>query len=132
MHGYKVALEDNTNGADKPVWYSGSEVAPDLSFPKVQERLENIAPQLTDQPGRRRTNPWHQATAATERIPHHLDQADDEASQAHLATLGEALDAFPLLAPQPLSQPPGPMIGHAHHSNECQGHAPMTSPSGPQ
>jgi hypothetical protein len=73
-----------------------------LSFPKIQERLKAIDPQPTGKPGQRRPNPWHQATAATERIPHHLDQNDDRASQAHLAAFGEALDALPLLAPQPL------------------------------
>ncbi|MEU1053430.1 mobilization protein [Streptomyces sp. NPDC005876] len=99
VRGYKVAVEDNAGG---PIWYSGSKLAPDLSFPKIQKRLENIDSQPADQPGRRRPDSWHQATAATERIPHHLDQADDEASQAHLAAFGEALDALPLLAPQPL------------------------------
>ncbi|MDP9607974.1 relaxase/mobilization nuclease domain-containing protein [Streptomyces demainii] len=99
VRGYKVALEDDAGG---PIWYSGSKLAPDLSFPKIQARLENIDPQPADQPGRRRTNAWHQATAATERIPHRLDQDGDEASQAHLAAFGEALDALPLLAPQVL------------------------------
>lgn len=99
VRGYKVAVEDDAGG---PIWYSGSKLAPDLSFPKIQERLEKIDSQPADQPGRRRPDSWHQATAATERIPHHLDQADDEASQAHLAAFGEALDALPLLAPQPL------------------------------
>ncbi|MFE7897378.1 relaxase/mobilization nuclease domain-containing protein [Streptomyces sp. NPDC057424] len=99
IRGYKVALADDAGG---PIWYSGSKLAPDLSFPKIQERLANIEPQPADQPGRRRPNPWHQATAATERIPHHLDQGDDEAGQAHLAVFGEALDALPLLAPQHL------------------------------
>ncbi len=99
VRGYKVALEDDAGG---PIWYSGSKLAPDLSFPKIQKRLENIDSQPADQPGRRRPDSWHQATAATERIPHHLDQADDEASQAHLAAFGEALDALPLLAPQTL------------------------------
>ncbi|MFJ5557906.1 relaxase/mobilization nuclease domain-containing protein [Streptomyces sp. NPDC093250] len=99
IRGYKVALADDAGG---PIWYSGSKLAPDLSFPKIQERLANIEPQPADQPGRRKPNPWHQATAATERIPHHLDQGDDEAGQAHLAVFGEALDALPLLAPQHL------------------------------
>ncbi|MFJ9680988.1 relaxase/mobilization nuclease domain-containing protein [Streptomyces sp. NPDC101194] len=102
VRGYKVACEDTTTADNKPVWFSGSELAPDLSFPKVRERLEAIDPQPTAQPGRRRPNPWHQATAAAERIPHRLDQADDEASQAHLAAFGEALDALPLIAPQPV------------------------------
>ncbi|UIX31714.1 relaxase/mobilization nuclease domain-containing protein [Streptomyces sp. GQFP] len=100
VRGYKVASQDTTTADKEPVWFSGSELAPDLSFPRIQERLENIEPQPTNQPGRRRPNPWHQATATAERIPHHLDQADDEASQAHLTAFGEALDALPLLAPQ--------------------------------
>ncbi|TQE38145.1 relaxase/mobilization nuclease domain-containing protein [Streptomyces ipomoeae] len=99
VRGYKVALADDAGG---PIWYSGSKLAPDLSFPKIQERLANIEPQPAYQPGRRRPNPWHQATAATERIPHHIAQGDDEAAQAHLAVFGEALDALPLLAPQHL------------------------------
>ncbi|MDG5801245.1 mobilization protein [Streptomyces ossamyceticus] len=99
VRGYKVAIEDD---AGVPIWYSGSKLAPDLSFPKIQKRLEGITPQSAGQPGRRRTQPWHQATAAAERIPHHLDQTDDQASQAHLAAFGEALDALPLLAPQAL------------------------------
>ncbi|MFF6874664.1 relaxase/mobilization nuclease domain-containing protein [Streptomyces sp. NPDC012474] len=99
VRGYKVALEDEVNG---PIWYSGSKLAPDLSFHKIQERLKAVDPQPTGKPGLRRPNPWHQATAATDRIPHRLDQGDDEASQAHLAAFGEALDALPLLAPVPL------------------------------
>ena len=102
VRGYKVASEDTTTADNVPVWFSGSELAPDLSFPKIQKRLENIDPRPAGQPGWRKPNPWHQATAAAERIPHRLDQADDEASQAHLAAFGEALDALPLLAPQAL------------------------------
>ncbi len=102
VRGYKVAAEDTTTAGKEPVWFSGSELAPDLSFPKIRKHLEAIDRQPADQPGRRRPNLWHQATAAAERIPHRLDQADDEASQAHLAALGEALDALPLLAPQAL------------------------------
>ncbi|OXY96811.1 relaxase/mobilization nuclease domain-containing protein [Streptomyces diastatochromogenes] len=102
VRGYKVAAEDTTTADNRPVWYSGSELAPDLSFPKIRERLENTEPQAGAQPGRRRPNTWHQATASAERIPRHLDRTDDEASQAHLAAFGEALDALPLLAPQAL------------------------------
>ncbi|WP_406731334.1 relaxase/mobilization nuclease domain-containing protein [Streptomyces sp. NBC_01794] len=100
VRGYKVALEGDTNTAGEPIWFSGSKLAPDLSLPKIQERLaatETVP--AHQQSGRRRTNPWHQATAAAERIPHHLDQADDEAAQAHLAAFGEALDFLPLIAP---------------------------------
>ncbi|MEV0689471.1 mobilization protein [Streptomyces sp. NPDC050388] len=98
VRGYKVASEDTTTAGKEPVWFSGSELAPDLSFPKIRARLEAVGPQPTSQPGRRRPNPWHQATAAAERIPQHLIGSDDRASQAHLAAFGEALDALPLLA----------------------------------
>ncbi|MGW6526679.1 relaxase/mobilization nuclease domain-containing protein [Streptomyces venezuelae] len=98
VRGYTVALQGDTNGKQEPIWYSGSELSPDLSFPKIRKRLD-----ATDQQqGPSRTNPWHQATAAVERIPHRLDQADDTAAQAHLAALGEALDALPLIEPQNL------------------------------
>ncbi|MFC5957759.1 relaxase/mobilization nuclease domain-containing protein [Streptomyces pratens] len=102
VRGYKVASEDNTTAGKEPIWYSGSELAPDLSFPKIRARLEATDPQPTSQPGRRRPNPWHQATAAAERIPQHLTGNDDRASQAHLAAFGETLDALPLLAPAPI------------------------------
>jgi hypothetical protein len=97
VRGYKVAVADDAQG---PIWYSGSKLAPDLSLPKIQERLVSMGPQPTGQSGRRRPNPWHQATAAAERIPHHFDQPDDEASQGHLVAFGEALDALPLVTPQ--------------------------------
>lgn len=101
IRGYKVALEGDTNAAGEPIWFSGSKLAPDLSFPKVQQRLAGTEPQPVGHlPRHHKPNPWHRATAAMERIPHHLDQADDETAQAHLAAFGEALDALPLISPQ--------------------------------
>ncbi|QYX79017.1 relaxase/mobilization nuclease domain-containing protein [Streptomyces akebiae] len=102
VRGYKVASEDTTTADKQPVWFSGYDLAPDLSLPQIRKRLENTEAQPTDELGRRRPDPWHQATAATERISHHLDQSDDEASQAHIAAFGEALDSLPLIAPQDL------------------------------
>ncbi|PGH49552.1 mobilization protein, partial [Streptomyces sp. Ru87] len=70
LRGYKIALADDTNAAGEPVWFSGSKLAPDLSLPKIRERLTAT----TDQPiNRHEPDPWHQATQAVERIPHHLD-----------------------------------------------------------
>ncbi|WP_327670874.1 MULTISPECIES: relaxase/mobilization nuclease domain-containing protein [unclassified Streptomyces] len=103
IRGFTVALTSDTNQAGEPIWFSGSELAPDLSFPKIKKRLNDLAPHIDGQTAARRTDPWHQATAATERIPHHLDgNADDEAAQAHINALGEALDTLPLIAPAPL------------------------------
>ncbi|MEU9606379.1 mobilization protein [Streptomyces sp. NPDC048057] len=102
VRGYKVALRGDTNAQGDPVWFSGSELAPDLSFPKVRERLDTIDSDADERLSRPTPNPWHQAAAEIERIPHHLDQADDEASQAQISALGEALDVLPLLAPEAL------------------------------
>ncbi|MFF8418066.1 relaxase/mobilization nuclease domain-containing protein [Streptomyces sp. NPDC015680] len=97
--GYKVALEHNTNAEGEPVWFSGSTLSPDLSLPKIQSRLAAAVIPVGNPNGLLRPHPWHQATAATERIPHHLGRPDAEAAQAHLAALGEALDAVALTAP---------------------------------
>lgn len=96
VRGYTVTLKGDTNAQQEPIWYSGSALASDLSLPKIRKRLDATEPQNSP----RITNSWHQATAATERIPHRLAHAEDAASQAHLAAFGEALDALPLRAPQ--------------------------------
>ncbi|WP_267713819.1 relaxase/mobilization nuclease domain-containing protein [Streptomyces sp. CoH17] len=96
VRGYTVALEGDVNAAQGSVWYSGSELSPDLSFPKIRKRLDATEPQQ----GPRKINPWHQATAAAERIPHRLEHGEDTAAQAHLAAFGEALDALPFRVPQ--------------------------------
>ncbi|NIY67006.1 relaxase/mobilization nuclease domain-containing protein [Streptomyces malaysiensis] len=103
VRGYKVALSGDTNAGGDPIWHSGSKLAPDLSFPKIRERLTDLDPTTTTAPeNHRRPNPWHQATAAAERIPTRLAQSDDAPAQAHIAAFGEALDALPLLAPKDL------------------------------
>ncbi|WP_098023461.1 relaxase/mobilization nuclease domain-containing protein [Streptomyces sp. st115] len=96
VRGYTVTLKGDANAQQEPIWYSGSALAPDLSLPKIRKRLDATEPQNSP----RITNSWHQATAATERIPHRLAHAEDAAAQAHLAAFGEALDALPLRAPQ--------------------------------
>jgi hypothetical protein len=100
IRGYKVALDGDTNAAGEPVWFSGSTLAPDLSYPQIHQRLTATGP--APAAGPRRPNPWHQATAATERIPHHLAQNNDPAAQAHITAFAEALDVLPLHAPEEL------------------------------
>ncbi|MGW1952218.1 relaxase/mobilization nuclease domain-containing protein [Streptomyces sp. NPDC001920] len=103
VRGYKVAVEGDTNATGEPVWFSGAKLAPDLPYPKIRERLTAIDVAPVTEPGsRRKPNPWHQATAAAERIPHHLDHGDDATAQAHIAAFGEAIDILPLLAPNHL------------------------------
>ncbi|MDX3760016.1 mobilization protein [Streptomyces sp. AK02-04a] len=94
--GCNFALPGDTNDKGEPVFYAGSTLAGDLSLPKIRERLATTSPEpAAVRPG----NPWHQATAAAERIPHHLTPGSDEAAQGQLAALGGALDLLPLTAP---------------------------------
>ncbi|MGW7082253.1 mobilization protein [Streptomyces sp. NPDC054871] len=100
LQGYKVALPDDGT----PIWYSGSSLATDLSLPQIRQRLAatEVQPAVAPSARQHRTSPWHVATAAAERIPHHLTHADDSAAQAHLTVFGEVLYALPAHAPAPL------------------------------
>ncbi|RZB17459.1 mobilization protein [Streptomyces sp. F001] len=94
--GCNFALPGDINDKGEPVFYAGSTLAGDLSLPKIRQRLTTTTPEpKAVRPG----NPWHQATAATERIPHHLTRSSDEVAQGQLAALGAAFDLLPLTAP---------------------------------
>lgn len=97
--GCNFALPGDTNDKGEPVFYAGSTLAPDLSLPQIRRRLATTSPEpVAVRPG----NPWHQATAATERIPHHLTHSDDSTAQGQLVALGAALDLLPITAPAAL------------------------------
>ncbi|MCF1595226.1 mobilization protein [Streptomyces muensis] len=97
--GCNFALPGDTNNKGEPVFYAGSTLAPDLSLPQIRRRLATTSPEpVAVRPG----NPWHQATAATERIPHHLTHSDDSTAQGQLVALGAALDLLPITAPAAL------------------------------
>ncbi|MBW5249174.1 mobilization protein [Streptomyces sp. P01-B04] len=94
--GCNFALPYDTNDKGEPVFYAGSTLAPDLSLPKIRKSLATTSPEpVTVRPG----NPWHQATAAAERIPHHLTHGDDQTAQGQLVLLGATLDLLPINAP---------------------------------
>ncbi|MFE9566951.1 relaxase/mobilization nuclease domain-containing protein [Streptomyces sp. NPDC006692] len=94
--GYSVALPGDVNKQGEPIWFAGSTLASDLSLPKIRTRLTDTSPEpVAIPPG----DPWHQATAATERIPHHLTHGDEHTAQGQLVALGAALDLLPLTAP---------------------------------
>ncbi|MFE9791212.1 mobilization protein [Streptomyces goshikiensis] len=99
IRGYKVALPDDTNAKGEPIWFSGSTLAPDLSYPRISERLAPTRSAPADQPSSRRRTAWQQVTDAATRIPEILAQADDTTAQAHITVLAETLDALPLIAP---------------------------------
>ncbi|WP_282696130.1 relaxase/mobilization nuclease domain-containing protein [Streptomyces sp. CC208A] len=94
--GYSVALPGDLNKHGEPVWFSGSTLAGDLSLPKIRHRLTDTGAEPVTAPP---TDPWHQATAATERIPHHLTHSSDPIAQGQLVALGGTLDLLPLTAP---------------------------------
>lgn len=94
--GYSVSLPGDVNKQGEPIWYAGSTLSGDLSLPQIRRRLTTTAPEPVTV---RASNPWHQATAATERIPHHLTHSEDSAAQGQLAALGGALDLLSLTAP---------------------------------
>ncbi|MGP4012045.1 mobilization protein [Streptomyces sp. 4N124] len=93
--GYSVSLPGDVNKQGEPVWYAGSTLSGDLSLPQVRKRLTVTAPEpVTVPPG----SPWNQATAATERILHHLTHSEDGVAQGQLAALGGVLDLLPVTA----------------------------------
>lgn len=99
VRGYKVALDGDTNAQGEPVWFSGSTLAPDLSYPKIAERLTATEATPAEQPG---AMAWRRFALAVDRVPDHLAHDEDEAGQAHITVLAEALDALPLLTPTDL------------------------------
>ncbi|WP_328969393.1 relaxase/mobilization nuclease domain-containing protein [Streptomyces sp. NBC_00239] len=98
VRGYKVALDGDTNKDGHPVWFSGSTLAPDLSYPKIAERFTSMfAPASPESDNSRPA--WQQVTDATDRLPDLLDRSEEGVAQAHIAVLAETLDALPLIAP---------------------------------
>ncbi|MFJ2650451.1 mobilization protein [Streptomyces sp. NPDC087420] len=94
--GYSVALPGDLNKHGEPIRFSGSTLAGDLSLPKIRRRLTHTDPEPVPA---RMADPWHQATAAIERIPDHLSHSNDHIAQGQLVALGGALDLLPLTAP---------------------------------
>ncbi|MEN8654374.1 relaxase/mobilization nuclease domain-containing protein [Streptomyces sp. 21So2-11] len=99
--GYKVALPDDRNKDDEPVFYPGARLAPDLSLPRIRERWSAENPDQTpsadtpvratpDSPSaaRRRT-----ASAVWTAITI-VEHGDDAVAAAYIASAGEVLDAL--------------------------------------
>ncbi|MFI9210988.1 relaxase/mobilization nuclease domain-containing protein [Streptomyces sp. NPDC053253] len=96
VRGYKVALDGDTNAQGEPVWFSGSTLAPDLSYPKIAERLAGAEATPPERPD---ATAWRRLAIAADRTPDRLAHSEDDAGQGHIAVLAEALDALPLAAP---------------------------------
>ncbi|MFC9498870.1 relaxase/mobilization nuclease domain-containing protein [Streptomyces sp. NPDC056982] len=103
--GYKVALPGDRNRDGQPIWFPGSKLAPDLSLPKIRERLEagtvDKEPALADpdhqssRPARARRNATHIAEQALTTLAG--DHDGDVAAQ--LVGFGELLDAVAQTTP---------------------------------
>lgn len=104
--GYTVALPGDRNGRGEPVFYSGSKLAPDLSLPRIRERLapgtkEPVAAVDLgdgDTIRSRPTSPASARRAAASPVWDAAllldDQGDDGAAAAQLSATGELLDAL--------------------------------------
>ncbi|MFD5133994.1 relaxase/mobilization nuclease domain-containing protein [Streptomyces olindensis] len=96
--GYKVALPDDRNAQDEPVFYPGARLAPDLSLPRIRERwsadkhtpntaLREAAPSGPASARRRTASAAWQAVLIVE-------HGDDAVAAAYIAAAGEVLDAL--------------------------------------
>ncbi|MFH9654949.1 mobilization protein [Streptomyces anulatus] len=102
--GYKVALPDDRNKDDEPVFYAGSTLAPDLSLPRIRERwslhaeaVSEGGPELVQLALPPVTHPAfarRRAAAATWQALLIIDHSDDGIAAAQIAAAGEVLDAL--------------------------------------
>ncbi|MFF3513858.1 relaxase/mobilization nuclease domain-containing protein [Streptomyces sp. NPDC002573] len=99
--GCAAGRPGDVNEAGEQIYHPGSKISPDLSLPKIKARLESGRPE--EHPTARRNHPstpWQQATDALDTL--HTGLADDTHAQAHIAALGELLEATAQKAPDNL------------------------------
>ncbi|MGW2858305.1 mobilization protein [Streptomyces sp. NPDC001205] len=98
--GYKVALTDDRNEDNEPVYFAGSTLAPDLSLPRIRERWSAAQQDPTavpDAPASPSTGPSQarrRAAAAAWQAIVIIDHSDDRQAAALIAAAGEVLDAL--------------------------------------
>ncbi|GHJ40481.1 hypothetical protein Sm713_60900 [Streptomyces sp. TS71-3] len=104
LRGYTVAMPGDRNKNGKPVFYSGSTLAPDLSLPRIRNRFDApgvvTAPDSADGP--QDHSPQRLAPSRARRGATHaawkallvINRGDDGAAAAQIAATGEVLDAL--------------------------------------
>ncbi|MFF9567640.1 relaxase/mobilization nuclease domain-containing protein [Streptomyces sp. NPDC014685] len=104
--GYKVALPGDRNRDGEPIWFPGSKLAPDLSLPRIRQRLAAGPPEDEPTPGAapapraaRPATARRDATGIAEEAVTALTEDDDAAGAAQLIGVGELLDAVAQTAP---------------------------------
>ncbi|WP_435210340.1 relaxase/mobilization nuclease domain-containing protein [Streptomyces sp. bgisy034] len=96
--GYTVALVDDRNEDDEPIYFAGSTLAPDLSLPRIRERWS--AAQKDPTPENRAGTPSgpaqarRRAAAAAWQAVLIINHGTDQQIAAHIAAAGEVLDAL--------------------------------------
>ncbi|WFB08203.1 relaxase/mobilization nuclease domain-containing protein [Streptomyces sp. LX-29] len=103
--GYAVGRPGDVNENGEQIFRPGGGIAPDLSLPKLKARLETGAPE--EHPTARRNrpaNPWEQATGALDALHTEItgtgsEGGGDARAQAHIAALGELIEATSQKAP---------------------------------
>ncbi|WP_059006577.1 relaxase/mobilization nuclease domain-containing protein [Streptomyces specialis] len=93
--GYAVALPGDRNANNAPIWFAGSTLAPDLSLPKIRNRLTPT----TDTSVERSSPAEARRHAAAIAEPTPGLWANDERAAAHLIGIGELLDATASTSP---------------------------------
>ncbi|MYS22521.1 Relaxase/Mobilisation nuclease domain-containing protein [Streptomyces sp. DvalAA-14] len=109
LTGFSVALPGDRNRDQQPIWFSGSELAPDLSLPRIRKRLapSTFSP---DDPAEAspRTGPARARRIGTAATAHALralgnrdgvDGGGDAATADQLGGVGEVLDALAQTSP---------------------------------
>ncbi|MEU8954917.1 relaxase/mobilization nuclease domain-containing protein [Streptomyces sp. NPDC048518] len=96
--GYTVALVDDRNEDDEPVFFAGSTLAPDLSLPRIRERWsatqqDPSADDLAGTPHGPAQARRHAAAAAWQTVLI-IDHGNDQQIAASIAAAGEVLDAL--------------------------------------
>ncbi|MEU9333015.1 mobilization protein [Streptomyces sp. NPDC048290] len=102
--GYALGRPGDLNKDGEQIFHPGGKLAPDLTLPKLRARLETTRPE--EHPTARRTHPataWHRATSALDTLHTEITNGEDSArAQAHIAALGELLEATAQQAPAQL------------------------------
>ncbi|MCD2468635.1 mobilization protein [Streptomyces sp. MBT42] len=104
--GYKVALPGDRNRDGEPIWFSGSRLAPDLSLPRIRQRLAAGSPDDEPLPAASPALRAARPARARRDAAHIAEQAitalvgdGDEDGAAQLIGIGELLDAVAHTAP---------------------------------
>jgi len=99
--GYKVGIPGDTNAVGKQIWFPGRTLAPDLSWPRILERL--ATPTHRQQaPGNRpdldTDDPWDRTAAHLDQLAsllHDTAKTPNAVIAGHVAAVGHLLDALP-------------------------------------